>query len=168
MFMWVAIYYTKGITMGPVEYLKKAISILSKKPVGVRISPQAMSMYDFDEEFILDSKHKYSKEPVGRFAYNPKTRELVLGDMVQMHSIMIHNQSSSPFDDFVRGVYTGSRVMLRCYGSPGMDKEEIRQKSFDAWYDTKAMLEANGLPGGMDVELGVSTQDIREEVGGYK
>ena len=150
------------------EHLQRAINILAAKPVGVKLATQAIDNYDFDADFILDAKNKYTGQVVGRFAYNPKTRELAIGDMTTMHAITIGNQfRKSKFDDFVRGVYTGDKVMLRWYGDPMLSRDEIKSASFEAWYDTKEMLEKNGLPPGMPVEMGVTTETLKEELGTF-
>jgi hypothetical protein len=147
--------------------MKKALWLLTAgKPVGVKLSPSISDNWTLDADFILANTNKYSNDPIGRFAYNPKTRELVWGPMSQMHAIMIGNQASSPFDDFVRGVYTGSSIMLRWY-SASTDPDEVKAENFDAWYSTKQMLENNGLPGGIDVTFGADTAAIRNEVGGW-
>lgn len=83
-----------------------------------------------------------------------------------MHADLIANQASSPFDDFVRGVYANGKIMLRWYNSdPYATSDEIKATSFDAWFRTKSMLERNGMPPGMPVEMGLSTEDIQNEVG---
>ena len=117
----------------------------------------------------MDSKPKYEDYPhVGRFAYNPKTGELVLGTLKNMHAIDIGWQSNSPFDDFVRGVYTGDEIMLRWYSpDPYATSEEIMEASFNAFYDTELMLERNGKPSNVTVRRGVGTEDIQQEVGRF-
>lgn len=152
--------------------LRKVLRMLAGSPVGVKLAPQIEQHWTTDADFILDNTYKYSDmhgdyKTIGRFAYNPSTGELVWGPMDEQHAVMIHNQSSSPFDDFVRGVYDGNRVMLRWYNNDSMaTPDEIQARSFDAWWDTKQMLERNGMPPGMDVELGVDTATIKEELGG--
>lgn len=150
-------------------FLLRAIKLLAGEPVGVVLSDQVKRNWTTDADFILDNRFKYQKkDPIGRFAYNPKTKELVWDKMSKMHAHMIAEQSNSPFDDFVRGVYDGNKVMLRWYGTdPTMSAEDIKMESFNAWYDTKQMLEANGLPAGMPVEMGYSTEALRDEVGGW-
>lgn len=59
---------------------------------------------------------------------------------------------------------TGSFAIL----SPYKSKEEIQAESFEAWWATKQMLERKGLPPGMEVELGVSTGDIAQNIPGYR
>jgi hypothetical protein len=137
--------------------------------LGVTLAPQIYDNWTTDAEFILDNRQLYqNQEPVGRFAYNPKTDELAIGPMNEQHAIMIHNQTSSAPDEFVRGVYTSGKVMLRWYSTnPYADSDEIKAESFEAWWETKEMLEQNGMPPGMPVEMGVSTGDIQEEVGRF-
>ena len=160
----------KGFSM---RFLTNALKRLAGEPVGVQLSQSVYDNWTTDAEFILDNKFKYGDgKSVGRFAYNPKTGELVWGDRITPHSALVYNQASSPFEEFVRGVYDGYTIMLRWYGTdPHAGSDVIKAQSFDAWWDTKQMLEANGLPAGMEVQLGVSTADIRQEVGrewGYR
>jgi len=152
--------------------LRRALQILAGEPRGVVISPQIAVNWTTDADFILDNKFKYSDmhggyKTIGRFAYNPKTGEMVWGPMEEQHAVMIHNQSNSPFDNFIRGVYDGNQIMLRWYNpDPYASPDEIQAASFDAWWDTKRMLETNGLPAGMEIKLGVDTGTIKEELGG--
>lgn len=156
------------------KILSKIIEFLrtAGEPIGITLAPQTMKNWTTDADFILDNTYKYTDmygntPTIGRFAYNPKTGELVWGPMEEQHAVMIHNQGNSPFDEFVRGVYDGSKVMLRWYNTdPYATPDEIQANSFDAWWDTKKMLEANGMPGGMEVQLGVDTGTIKEELGG--
>lgn len=151
--------------------LQKAIELLrtAGDPVGVTMAEQFVNNWTTDAEFLLDNQQLYGEEThIGRFAYNPKTGELVIGPMTEMHAIMIHNQATSPPDEFVRGVYTGDKIMLRWYSTnPYAPSDEIKAESFDAWWDTKEMLERNGMPPGMPIEMGVSTSDIQEDVGTF-
>lgn len=146
-------------------HLKQAMLFLE----AVKLAPRILETWNIDEEFILNSTPMYKEdEHVGRFAYNPNTGELVIGPMTEMHSIMIHNQSGSPFEEFVRGVYTGDEIMLRWYSTnPYASSDEIKAESFDAFYDTELMLERNGKPPEVKVRKGVSTEDIREDVGTF-
>lgn len=145
--------------------LKRAVFLLE----AAKLHPRILETWNIDEEFILNSTPMYKEdEHVGRFAYNPKTGELVIGGMSALHAQEVGWQSNSPFDDFVRGVYTGDKIMLRWYSTnPYASSDEIKAESFDAWYDTKVMLERNGLPAGMPVEMGVSTEDIKDDVGSF-
>ena len=148
--------------------LRAALQLLAGEPVGVTLAQQVYDNWTTDADFILDNQHLYRNEPVGRFAYNPKTGELAIGPMNEQHSIMVHNQTSGPFDEFVRGVYTSGKILLRWYSTdPYAASDEIKSESFDAWWETKEMLEQNGMPPGMPIEMGVSTGDIQEEVGRF-
>jgi len=138
------------------------------EPVGVTLSQSVHDNWTTDADFILDNISIYGDQsPVGRFAYNPKTGELVWGEMEVQHAQMIANQATSAFDEFVRGVYDGRQIMLRWYSTDAYaTQDEIQTESFDAWWDTKQMLEANGMPPGMEVKLGVDTAGIKQELGG--
>jgi len=155
--------------MSTMIHLKRALKLLAAIPSGVKLSPVFSEHWNINPDFILNSSPKDNpKEHVGRFAYNPKTRELVMGTMHDMHAIIVRQQSSSAFDDFVRGVYDGTMIYLRWYGAdPYADPDEIKAQSFDMWYETKQMLERNGLPSGMGVKMGVSTQDLKESIGNW-
>jgi len=144
-------------------HLKQAMLFLE----AAKLHPRILELWDINEDFILDSSPKYEEDDhVGRFAYNPNTGELVIGTFKNQHAIDIGWQSSSPFDEFVRGVYTGDRVMLRWYSAdPYATSEEIKMSSFNAFYDTELMLKNNGLPPGVQIERGVSTEDIAQETG---
>lgn len=154
--------------------LEKIVAALktAADPVGVILAPQLQQNWTTDADFILDNTHKYTDmhggtKTIGRFAYNPATGELVWGPIEEQHAAMIHNQATSPFDDFVRGVYDGNKIMLRWYNTdPYSTPDEIQAQSFDAWWDTKKMLEDNGIPGGMEIQLGVDTGSIKNELGG--
>ena len=113
------------------------------EPNGVKIDPRLYDLYDFESvDFILDAPHKYKGTPIGRFAYNTETGELVFGPMNEMHAIMVQKWASSPFDQFVRGVYDSGKIMLRWYApNPYAPPDEIKAASFDQWWDTKQMLE---------------------------
>ena len=145
--------------------IKRAILLLKS----IKLNPRIYELWDINEDFILDSTPKYKNdEHVGRFAYNPKTGELVIGTMTNQHAIEIAWQASSPFDEFVRGVYTGDSVMLRWYSTnPYASSDEIKAESYDAFYDTQIMLKRNGLPPNVIVNFGVSTEDIRQDVGRF-
>jgi len=144
-------------------HLKQALFLIES----AKLHPRILELWDINEDFVLDSNPKYEDdEHVGRFAYNPNTGELVIGTFKNQHAIDIGWQSSSPFDEFVRGVYTGDRVMLRWYSAdPYATSEEIKMSSFNAFYDTELMLKNNGLPPGVQIERGVSTEDIAQETG---
>jgi len=144
-------------------HLKQAMLFLE----AVKLHPRVLELWDINEDFILDSNPKYEDdERVGRFSYNPNTGELVIETFKNQHAIDIGWQASSPFDEFVRGVYTGDKVMLRWYGAnPYATSEKIKMDSFNAFYDTEEMLKRNGLPPGMQIDHGVSTEDIRQDTG---
>lgn len=150
-----------------INFLKRAYKmLLGASPNGVKLAPQVFENWELSPEFILDSKRMHSGEPVGRFAFNPDTKEMVIGTIGQSHAELIANQAISLFDDFVRGVYSNGKIMLRWYSSdPYATADEIKADSFDAWFRTKSMLERNGMPAGMPVEMGLSTEDIQNEVG---
>lgn len=150
------------------KFLLKALRLIAGEPVGVQLSPIIKRNWTLDADFILDNVNKYNDKRVGRFAYNPKTFELVWDNEMTQHAIMIMNQSGSPFDDFVRGAYDGNTVYIRWYSTnPQATADEIQAESFDAWWSVKKMLEANGMPAGMEVKLGVDTQDLKNEMGSF-
>jgi len=153
------------------SYLLRAANHLEAMSTrGVKLSPIVTDNYDLaGVDFILDAKNRFNGQPVFRFAYNPKTRELAMGPRNEMHAIMIHNQTSSPFEQFVRGVWDGSSIYLRWYSTdPYASPDDIKMQSFDAWADTKEMLERNGLPPGTEVQMGLSTQDLKDQFEGYR
>lgn len=147
------------------NFLKQALKILrAGRPVGVKIFPYMEENWTLDADFILDNTHKSTSEAIGRFAYNPNTKELVWGDIGTMHSAMMAHASGNP-DEFVRGVYDGYQVYLRWYSAnPYATSEDIKVDSFNAWYDTEQMLKENGLPSEMHVERGVTTEMLKEKV----
>lgn len=156
-----------GITLLNMNYLHAAIHVLSSEPVGVVVNPRLLNNYE-DADFILDRVNKYDGTSIGRFAYNPKTNELVWGPISERHAIMIHNFAHGKFDDFVRGFYskpTGN-IIIRWYSSdPYMPPEEIRSHTYNAWFDVKEMLEKNGLPGNITVAVGAGNEFIKNELG---
>ena len=151
-----------------IKFLLKALRLIAGEPVGVQLSPILERNWTLDADFILDNVNKYNDKRIGRFAYNPKTFELVWDNENTQHAIMIMNQASSPFGEFVRGAYDGHTVYIRWYSdNPRATADEVQAASFDAWWSVKEMLEANGMPPGMEVRLGVNTQDLKNEMGSF-
>ena len=109
------------------KFLKRALKILrAGQPVGVKIFPYMEENWTLDADFILDNVHKSTGETVGRFAYHPKTRELVWDDLKTQHSIMMAHATGNP-DEFVRGVYDGNKIYLRYYSTnPYAKPDEIK------------------------------------------
>jgi len=145
--------------------IKRALLLLKS----IKLHPRIYELWDISEGFILDSTPKYKGgDHVGRFAYNPKTGELVLGTLNAQHAQDIAWQATSNFDEFVRGVYTGDKIMLRWYSTnPYASSDEIKAESFEAFYDTQLMLKNNGMPSNVIVDFGVSTEDIKRDLGSY-
>ena len=116
-----------------------------KKRIRASIVLQKAGNWNQGPTWILGSRTRLYGEPVFKFCYQPTTRKLWLGHgRTQDHKTILNVKSGITLDKVVRGIYF-----------PDIRTIYLRDHERQDWLEqTKAMLEANGLPKGYRVIWG--------------
>ncbi len=113
-----------------------------------------------------DDKYGY----VGRFSYEPDSKELLLGTLMQKHAETIKLHGSHSFNKYVRGIYLKDQklILLKAYFNP-LDEKGVYHDyyEFDPDLDVKKsnktieMLLKNNMPSDVSIITRVDNEVVK-------